>query len=100
LKEYVQGWRTELVFNLDEVGISDWEDRKTRNIVVPATKRGQTIHHGISRNVKHISAIACVSTTEKSFIPYVIALHDFALVREQLKKHGVGFGTELALKSF
>jgi hypothetical protein len=35
LKEYVQGCPTELVFNFDAVGISDWEDRETRNIVVP-----------------------------------------------------------------
>jgi hypothetical protein len=30
LNEYVQGCVAELVFNLDEVGISDWEDRKTQ----------------------------------------------------------------------
>jgi hypothetical protein len=32
--EYVQGGTAELVFNLDEVGISDWEDRKARKVVV------------------------------------------------------------------
>jgi hypothetical protein len=26
----------ELVFNLDEVGAYDWEDRKTRDVIVPA----------------------------------------------------------------
>jgi hypothetical protein len=28
--EYVQGCPVELVFNLDEDGISDWEDRKAK----------------------------------------------------------------------
>jgi hypothetical protein len=32
--EYVQGCRAELVFNLDEVGISDWDDHKARKVVV------------------------------------------------------------------
>jgi hypothetical protein len=35
LKEYVQRCTIELGLNLDEVGISEWEDRKTGNIVVP-----------------------------------------------------------------
>jgi hypothetical protein len=35
LKEYIQASTSELVFNLDKVGISDWDDRKTKNIVTP-----------------------------------------------------------------
>jgi hypothetical protein len=37
----------ELVFNLDEVGISEWEDRKDRNAIVPKTMDEQTIHHRV-----------------------------------------------------
>jgi acyl-[acyl carrier protein]--UDP-N-acetylglucosamine O-acyltransferase len=62
----------ELVFNLDEAGISDWEDRKTKTVPVPATMGGQTILHEISRTVKHISMISCVSAAEESVAPYVI----------------------------
>jgi hypothetical protein len=32
---------------VDKVGISDWEDRKARKVVVRGTMLGQTIHHGI-----------------------------------------------------
>jgi hypothetical protein len=64
----------ELMFNLDEVGISDWEDRKTKTktVIVPATMRGQTIYHEISRTVKHISVISCVSAARESLTPYII----------------------------
>jgi hypothetical protein len=86
-KEYVQRSITELIFNLDEVGISDWEDRKTRNIVAASTRRGEAIHHGMSRNVKYISAIISISTNEKPFVVYIIALQDFPSIRKQLKKH-------------
>jgi hypothetical protein len=34
----------ELVFNLDEVGISDSEDHMTKTVIVPATIVGQTMH--------------------------------------------------------
>jgi hypothetical protein len=49
------------MFNLDEVGISDWKDHKTKKVIaLPALLR-QTIHRGLSRNVKNISVIACLS---------------------------------------
>jgi hypothetical protein len=59
----------ELVFNLDVLGISDWEDRKTRKVMLPATMRGHSIGHEIFRIVKHISVIACVSPAGESLIP-------------------------------
>jgi hypothetical protein len=64
----------ELVFNLDEVGISDWEDRKTKTktVIIPATMPGQTIHHEISRTVKHISVIACIPAAGEPLTPYII----------------------------
>jgi hypothetical protein len=34
------------MFNLDEIGISDWENLKTQRVIVPAAILGQTIHHG------------------------------------------------------
>jgi hypothetical protein len=99
VKEDVQRYTTKLAFNLDEVGMSDCDDRKKTNIVVQATMRGQMIRHGTSRNGKDIMAIASVSTTGKSLIAYMIMLQDFASGREQPKKHVVGLGTDLVLKS-
>jgi hypothetical protein len=61
LHEYVQGCVAELVFNLDELGISEWEDRKTKKVIALAPMFGRTIYHGVSRNMKHISLIACLS---------------------------------------
>jgi hypothetical protein len=79
----------ELVFNLHEVGISDWEDRKTKTVIGPVTIVGQTIHHEKSRTVKHVSVIACVSAAGASITSYLITAQASRPVREQLKKHGV-----------
>jgi hypothetical protein len=56
IAQQVQGRPTELVLNLDEVGISEWEDRqvKKKNVLVPRSSRGQTIHHKINRRFKHL----------------------------------------------
>jgi hypothetical protein len=98
IAHFVHGRPTELVFNLDEVGISEWEDRKTKTVVIPKSMSEQTIHHKINRNVKNVSVIACVSAAGESLIPYIVTSQDSSRVREQLRTHGVRFGTDLILK--
>jgi hypothetical protein len=73
LREYVQGMKAELVFNLDEVGLSEWEDRKDKRVIVPMKMDSQTIHHRASRNVKHISIITCITAGGESLTPYIVA---------------------------
>jgi hypothetical protein len=97
LKEHVQRCVAELVFNLDEIGISDWEDRTTKTVIVPATMVGQNIHHEISRMVKHISVIACVSAAGESLTSYILTSQASRLIREQLKKDDVRFGMDFVL---
>jgi hypothetical protein len=99
LKEDIQRYVCELVFNLDEVGISDWEDRKAKTVIVPVTMSGQTIHHDISRTVTHISVIACVSTAKESLALYIITSQVLTSVQERLKKEGVRFGKDFVLRS-
>jgi hypothetical protein len=52
--------KAELVFNLDEVGMSELEDCKKKKVIIPRTMDDQTIHHGASRSMKYISVIACI----------------------------------------
>jgi hypothetical protein len=40
LREYVKGMTAELVFNLDEVGVSEWEDRKDKKAIIPRVISG------------------------------------------------------------
>jgi hypothetical protein len=88
----------ELVFNLAEVGISDWEDHKTKKTPSLRAMLDQTIHHGVSRNVKHISLIACLSGAGESLLHYVITSQNFPTVQEHLKTPGVRFGRDFASK--
>jgi hypothetical protein len=60
-RDHVHNGCAELIFNLDEIGISEWEDKIERHVIVPSAMRGQRIFHGIHWNLKHISAVACIS---------------------------------------
>jgi hypothetical protein len=56
LNDNRQGCMVESVSNLEEVGISDWEDRKTKRVVIAPPIFDQIIPHGVSQNVQHIAA--------------------------------------------
>jgi hypothetical protein len=66
--------KAELVFNLDDVGLSEWEDRKYKKVIIRMTMDGQMTHHRASRGVKHISIIACVTAGGESLIPYAVTV--------------------------
>jgi hypothetical protein len=42
----IPGCVGELVVNLDEIGISDWENRKTEKVIMPAAMFAEKIYHG------------------------------------------------------
>jgi hypothetical protein len=81
-----------LVFNLDEVGIPDWEGRKTRKVVLPMIIDRPATDPAVSRNVKHISVIPCVLAAGKSLMPYIVTSQNSLPLQEQLREHGVRFG--------
>jgi hypothetical protein len=98
LARLAQGRPTELVFNLAEVGISDWEDRKSKTVIVPKALSKHAIHHRLSRKLKYVTIIACVSPAGESLITYVVTSQDSARLREQLTRPEVRFGTDFILK--
>jgi hypothetical protein len=74
LREHFQEMKAELVFNLDEVGMSGWEDRKEKKVIVPVTMDRQTMHHRASRSVRYISIITCITAAGESMTPYIVTL--------------------------
>jgi hypothetical protein len=90
--------KSELVFNLDEVGVSEWEDRKDRKVVIPRALSGQTIYHRVSRNLKHISVITCISTAGKSLTPYIVTSQDSESFCRKLIIRGVRLGVDRVLR--
>jgi hypothetical protein len=98
MHDAVQAHRADLVFNLDEVGISDWEDRQPKKVVVPRTAALHSIHHRLSRSVKHMSVVACISASGACLTPYVVTSQDSADIRRDLEADGMQIGRHLILK--
>jgi hypothetical protein len=85
MHEAVQGCPAELVFNLDEVGISDWEDRKPKKVVVPTKVSAHDIHHRLS------ASVACLTR-------YVVTPQYSEAIHRTLKATGMQLGKNLILK--
>ena len=72
LKKYVEGAFADLVFNLDEVGSSDWEDKAKRQVYVHVDMPDQEIRHPVSRRFGHMTLVACISAGGDALIPMLI----------------------------
>jgi hypothetical protein len=59
---------------------------------------GQMIHHGVHRNLKHISVLCFVSAAGESVTPFMISSHVNDSVIEKLKIEGFGMGSDFILK--
>jgi hypothetical protein len=87
-----------LVFSLDEIDISDWEDRAPRKVIVLVAMTDQTIHHSVRRNLKHMSMICCVSAAGEPLTPFVVSSHLNDDVIETLKIEGFRMGMDMVLE--
>jgi hypothetical protein len=66
MEEVPHGSVRDLVSNLDRMGISEWEDGKPRMVAVPATTSSQAMYHGVRWNLKHVTRVTCVATSENT----------------------------------
>jgi hypothetical protein len=98
LHEAVQGCPAELVFNLDEVGISDWEAWKPTKVMVPISASAHNSHHRIFRSVKRISIVICLSAGGTCLIPYMVPSHDSEAIHWALEATGMQHGRNVIFK--
>jgi hypothetical protein len=76
--------QTELVFNLDKVGMSEWEDEKDKEMIGSKAIEDEMIHHRASQNVRHISIITDTTAGEESITSYTVASQDSERVRRRV----------------
>jgi hypothetical protein len=73
MKNVLAGKYSELVFNLDEVGSSQWEDPKPKKVIVPQVIPADEMYHSVSRRYRHVTLLACVSAVGDALTPIVIS---------------------------
>jgi hypothetical protein len=66
--KHVQRSTAELVSNLDGVGTNDWEDRRWESVIAPVEAPEHDVFHLVSRRVRHLTLLACVSAPGDSLM--------------------------------
>jgi hypothetical protein len=66
-------------------------------VVVTRTAALHSIHHPLSRSVKHISVVACISASGACLTPYLVTSQDSAAVDRDLEAGGMQIGWHLNL---
>jgi hypothetical protein len=75
IKEYVPLVPAELIFNLDETGLSGWEERKTKPVVIPSHASSSTLHYPADRAIRHHTLLYCASASGDAYSALLIAPH-------------------------
>jgi hypothetical protein len=97
LRQQLQDRYADLAFDFHEVGISEWEDRVARKVIVPVTLSGHMIRHGVHGDLKHMSVPCYVSVSGEFMTPFLVfsQVNDSAI--ETLKTEGFRMGVNLIL---
>jgi hypothetical protein len=69
IKELVTLVPTELLFNVDESGFSDWEERKPKCVRIPTEARETILHYPASRKIRHQTLVCCAMAAGDAYCP-------------------------------
>jgi hypothetical protein len=68
LRVYVRGVPAQLIFNLDEMGLSDSDERKTKPVIVLLDTIQTARHSPPNRAIRHDTMLCCISAFADGYI--------------------------------
>jgi hypothetical protein len=71
MREAMHNSSNNQLLNLDELRIPEWEDCRSKKVLLPATSAGETFNHGISRNSKSITIMTYIFAGLAFSAPYL-----------------------------
>jgi hypothetical protein len=61
-----------LVFNLDETGVSECEDRKSKKVVIPMDMKDRLIRDKVRNTIDHLTVLTCVPASGDALFPIIV----------------------------
>jgi hypothetical protein len=62
-----------IIFNLDETGLSEWENRRSKPVLAPTQEQESTLHYPVDQSVRYHTLLCCVTASGDSYCPMLIA---------------------------
>jgi hypothetical protein len=73
IKNYVPLVPSELIFNVDETGLSDWEERKRKPVLVTSDLATRPLHYPVDRCIRHQTLLCCISASGDAYCPLLLS---------------------------
>ena len=84
----------DLVYNIDETGLSDWENRKPKTVIIPKDLENEDLHYPVNRGIRHITLVVTISGGGDAYFPLIVT-SDSSL--EHIFDHGVRRDVDLSI---
>ena len=85
----------ELIYNIDESGLSDWEEKKPKTAIVPKELENCILHYPVSRKNRHVSLVVTINAGGDGYFPMIVTSDPKA---EMIFQYGVRKNTDLIVK--
>jgi hypothetical protein len=72
IKNYIPQIPAELISNIDEISLSDWEERKEKKVLIPSGHIDSRLHDPVNWSIRHHTLICCISTAGDAYSPLLI----------------------------
>jgi hypothetical protein len=95
IKEYIPLVSTELIFDIDVFGFSDWEESKSKSAVIWTDIRNLTFLYRVNRGIRHQTLICCITATRDAYCPLLVS---FDPTMRQVFYQGLHEGIELRVE--
>jgi hypothetical protein len=95
LQVHLAGKCAEVVFNLDELGSTDWQDRKIKKVIAPAAVSKEDAYHSVSRRPRQMTLLACVSAARDAVTTLLITTTS---VDASLRSRSVGRNEDVMVR--
>jgi hypothetical protein len=73
IKKWVPLVPAELIFNIDECGFSNWEERNAKPVLIPCKVKNATLHYPVDRRIRHQILICCITAAGDAFCPLFVS---------------------------
>jgi hypothetical protein len=83
------------MFNIDESGFSDWEERTPKGVLIPTRLRESTLHYLVNRSICHQTLICYTGAAGGAYCPFLVSSNP--AVRRGFDQ-GIREGTDLRIE--
>jgi hypothetical protein len=86
----------ELIYSVDETGLSDWEERRSKQVIAPAATKGQTLHYRADRGIRHQTLVCTISAGGDAYSPLLLTSDQTTLrLFDKPIRRGIDFSVQI-----